>query len=672
MEFRNFRDAVAAQFSIMLASGSELYFTSVEKDDIYATYLNSFPEGTNPQFREATEHDCSACKGFIRAAGNVVTIQNGRLVSIWDVNPSSMDPAYAAVAEALSAFVKAAPVEGIWRYESKIVGITKNSETTADGSVRTWNHFSLDVPRAAIMSPEKYGPFKSDFTANFGVLHRSLTHFTDEAIATVEELIEAKSLYRGEEHKSTLTALRKAKTELAQKVAAGYPEDLAIWEMSVALKERGRFRGTVICSLVEDLADGRDLEEAVASYEKKVAPENYKRSSALITQRMIDDAEAKVVELGLENALHRRFAVGTDLTINNVLFADRSLKMKSGAFGGLLSPTSEDKVTVEKATDISIEDFVKNVMNRSSTIEVMVENRHNNQMMSVIAPVDETAGNILAWNNNFSWSYNGDFTDSIKERVKKAGGNVEGDVRCSLSWSNFDDLDLHVMTPGGEICFHNRWAAGGELDVDENAGRGKTRTPVENIFWRNLSSMPDGNYEVLVNQYNRRESDNIGFELEFDVMGRSVIYSHTDVIRTGETVSVLKFFKKNGEITVSSGLHGREMSKGIWGVQTNRWTRVMTMMLSPNYWDDQAVGNKHWFFILEDCKNPDSARGFYNEFIRPELLPHRKVLEVLAGKMKAPVADEQLSGIGFSSTVRNNLLVRATSDAGIRTYNVMF
>lgn len=61
MEFRHIKDAVAVQFGKM--AKHELFCTGVEKDDLGATYLASFPAGTNPLFRKRTEHDCSCCQG---------------------------------------------------------------------------------------------------------------------------------------------------------------------------------------------------------------------------------------------------------------------------------------------------------------------------------------------------------------------------------------------------------------------------------------------------------------------------------------------------------------------------------------------------------------------------------------------------------------------------------
>ena len=88
MNFNVFKSAVSAQFAKM--SSGPLFRTDITGDDLWATYLKAFPEGTNPLYRKRTEHDCSCCKQFIRSIGNVVTIKNGRLVSIWDIAPTQV------------------------------------------------------------------------------------------------------------------------------------------------------------------------------------------------------------------------------------------------------------------------------------------------------------------------------------------------------------------------------------------------------------------------------------------------------------------------------------------------------------------------------------------------------------------------------------------------------
>ena len=132
------------------------------------------------------------------------------------------------------------------------------------------------------------------------------------------------------------------------------------------------------------------------------------------------------------------------------------------------------------------------------------------------------------------------------------------------------------------------------------------------------------------------------------------------------------------EITYSKskGIQIRELipstsnsSIGIWNIDTNKFHKVNVM--SPNYWDEQGIGNKHYFFMLDDCKNPEPVRGFFNEYLNSELTPHRKVFEVLADKMKTPYQEHQLSGLGFSSTMRNSVIVKVDGTFS-RTLKVNF
>ena len=55
---------------------------------------------------------------------------------------------------------------------------------------------------------------------------------------------------------------------------------------------------------------------------------------------------------------------------------------------------------------------------------------------------------------------------------------------------------------------------------------------------------------------------------------------------------------------------------------------------------------------------PDEIRTIHNEFLTPELLSHRKVMEVLGAKLKAESTQNQLSGVGFNSTVRDEVVLR--------------
>jgi len=60
-------------------------------------------------------------------------------------------------------------------------------------------------------------------------------------------------------------------------------------------------------------------------------------------------------------------------------------------------------------------------------------------------------------------------------------------VTIPLAWDDYNDLDLHVYSPSGaHINFANRDADGGHLDIDMNGGGGRSKEPVENVFFGDI------------------------------------------------------------------------------------------------------------------------------------------------------------------------------------------
>lgn len=656
LTFSTFKQAVQKQFAEI--SKHDLFKTDVTKDELWDFYLNSFPEGTNPLYKERREYDCQSCKHFIRACGNVVTIIDNKIVTIWDTTTEGY---YQEVADKMAEFVKSFSVRDVFYSSESNLGSDFNRQTLEDGTVVKWEHFFFKLPKSFIKN--EVATILGDHRSSKDVFKRSLEEITTEAAEMVIELIDQNSIYRGEENRVAVDFFLKHKK--AYDKLPDREKDLYCWAESKKAGHVSRIRNTAIGTLLVDLSNGMELDQAVRSFETKVAPMNYKRPTALITKGMIKKAEQKVEELGIADSLPRRYAVPEDITINNVLFANREAKKAMSVFDELAAETKEDVKKFDHVESVDIETFVKNILPKAESIELMLENKHINNLMSLVAPVNPDAKGIFKWENNFSWAYNGDVTDSIKERVKKAGGNVNGVFRCSLSWFNYDDLDIHMIEPGeNHIYFRNakfRHPSSGMLDVDMNAGGGYTREGVENIIYTNLSQMPEGEYQLFINQYDLRERVDNGFDCEVEFDDKIYSFHYDKVMKTGENIMVAKIkFSREEGFHVQPALPSTQSSREVWGLTTNHFQKVSMVMYSPNHWDEGKVGNRHYFFILEGCKNDGSPRGFFNEFLSNELIEHRKVFEVLGSKMKVEESDNQLSGVGFSSTMRNEIICKVS------------
>ncbi len=663
--FKTFAHAVRAQFKKM-AKG-ELYIADISKSDLWEMYLDSFPEGTNEIYRERKKHDCNACKHFIKRMGNVVSIVDNKLITIWDI---LTEEPYQTVADSLSSFVKMAHIRTKFLYNESIISKAKNQQLLEDGTVREWNHLSCEIPRKFI--DNEYTTVLAGISATKQVFERGLEELTEESLEITLDLIHQNAIYRGEEFKESITSFATLKRGYIT-LKREQEKNLYIWSHVDTLG--ARIRNSAIGTLLQDISDGVELTDAVGAFEAKVAPTNYKRSSAPISKGMVTNAMKTIADLGIEPSLHRRFAKLEDVSINNVLFADRNVSplMKDSLETLLMNQVAPSTKSYSDITEIRVEDFIAKVLPTANSLELLVRNKHHSNFMSLIAPVDSTAQNILKWNNNFSWSYSGNITDSMKENVKKAGGNVEGVLRFSIQWNdkedNHNDLDAHCDEPNSNtIMFNNKMSkTSGSLDIDITDPKG---VAVENIIYTDLNKMAEGIYTFSVHNYTERGGKNFSAEIEFG--GKIFSFNYTKKMQQSEKLMVakVKYSQKEGFTIIESFPHN-EISQNIWGIATEKFHKVSSVMLSPNHWDGQNEGNRHFFFLLENCINPEEARGIYNEFLDHQLTPHRKVFEVLADKMKCPITSEQISGIGFSTTQRSEIICKVTGSF-TRTVKITF
>ncbi len=675
--FKDFVKAIQKNLQQMSKDSSRLFTVNVDTEELYNLYLDSFPAGTNEIYRERREYDCSCCRHFIRDVGNVVSIKNGELHTIWGINPVS-DDKYNVVAAALDAYVKQKAVLGVFLKKEKRIGTPENREMLPTGKINKYEHFFVDLPEICIFK-ECYGYTLEGDLSQFrdvrNVFKRSLDEISKEAVDTVLELIAQNSLYKGAEWKKQLTEFKNYQKEYGK--LTDEQKELWIWEKSIAAGAViGKIRNHSIGTLLVNISEGMDLDLAVRKYEQIVAPVNYKRPKAIFTKKMLEDAKKTITELGYMDSLQRRFATLDDITVNNILFSNKdAAKRITGAmdlFDEMEQDVAIDPKRFSKVEEISAEDFIKNVLPVAKELEVYLENKHIQNMVSLIAPEVAAAKTMFKWNNGMSWAYTGNITDSdIKENVKAAGGSVAGVVRFSIQWNDKDgkdnsDLDAHCIEPkGGEhIYFGCRKSlrTRGELDIDitqpVDQCRASNGVAVENITYPSKEYMIPGTYKFSVNQFAYRGSQ--GFKAEIEVNGEIHSYEYNAPVRGNVDVAEV-ILDQSGNFKVVDKLpeNCATISKDVWGIKTLQFTPVSVVCYSPNYWDEQkGIGHQHLFFMLKDCINPEEPNGYYNEFLKPELEQHRRVFEALGAKAHVKDVDDQLSGVGFSLTKRNDLIIK--------------
>lgn len=709
---KQFTQKIQEQFNKMCQT-SKLFTSSLSGQQVWDLYLQSFKP--DPIFRDpaSSVHNCNLCNNFIRRYGNIVAVdENYNIITMFDVDA---DGEYKESSLALTKAIKSAGISEVFfetfnelnslpyescnknmsdfklgvannvkRYtkeEAEKFGVVKPDE------IRKFYHFHLFLPKEYVdMSGKSIEAIMAEYRDAKNVFQRAMKEIPLETLYLVKDLITQGSLLDGETHLYKIEQIIPLKKEYDSPAMRSTTQaDNWCWVNSYKLPF-AKFRNELIGVLCSELAEGKELNDACQSWNKRVDPANYMKATAPITQKQINEAKKFVEENGYVESFNRRFATIDDIKVSEILHSNvgkAEIKTVSIFDNVKSTATRHKRAEFEGIEEVSIDKFMKDILPGCTSVEAFLQNNHDGNMVSLTTANNPDSKPIFKWSNNYSWTFNGNLAgkSQIKQAVKSRGGNVEGVMRVTLAFPGTqDDYDLHLMEPTrNEISFstlRGKHHSSGMLDLDAQGrdGHQPDDKRVENIIYTDKQLMPKGKYAVYVNNYSGRGL-HTPFTLEVEIEGECTTLELIPNRNVNKTLACTISFDGNAfeiEPSVTMKLvDSKSISKEIYGLETNQFHKVNLVCLSPNHWDTNNVGNKHYFFMLDKCKSPAAIRGFHNENLLPELAEHRKVFEVLGTTNMIQSTDKQLSGLGFNATVKDELIVKL-SGSHKRTIKIKF
>ena len=680
-----------------------LFRAKVSGDQIWDTYMMGFEK--DPIFRdpESSIHNCNCCKSFFKHYGNIIAIdENLEILTLFD---GEFPGEYKESFSLMSQILKESEIDGIFvetfnrlnnllPYDRGIkkgdlsfrLGFDYNVKiytkeevakfgVVEEGKAYTFNHFHVVIPTEFIdKSGRSVEDLRGEYRTTKELFERAMKEIPVDTLELVRDLINQGSLLDATKYMPGIEALiplSKEFQDLDRK-----KEQAWLWKKSYKFKY-ARFHSELIGNLCSNLAQGVELNKACKDFNVRVDPANYMKATAPITKRQIEEAKKFVEENGYEESFTRRAATLEDIKVSDILHSnagDGKIKPVSIFDGVKATATRHRKSEFNGCPEVTIQEFMEKILPTCTSIEAFFTAEHKGNLVTLTTAENKESKKIFKWPNNFSWTYNGNLAgkSQIKQAVKAAGGFVDAPFRFSIMWNEdweknpiSTDLDAHCEEPSGDHIYYSspfrkdkgnrKTRCGGQLDIDMICPK---QTGVENIYYTDKSTLKDGEYRFYVYHYSGQRTT---FKAEI-VFGDQVYTYHYTTPSNG-VMEIARVYIKNGEvdhINQSKWLVSEEgTQETIWGMDTNEFHKVNLVCLSPNHWDEAtAVGNKHYFFMLENCKCPGKIRSFHIENLKPDLVAHRKVFEVLGNTNMIEPGDNQLSGLGFDATVKDSIVLR--------------
>lgn len=393
-EYDAFLARVNARFLANCADGAKPLFTT-DAEDLWGLYLGTFTDPTDRQY-----HNCHACRQFVERFGALATVGDDGMVmsAIWNEGdaPEAYRPALAAMAKA----VRRAKVTGVFMSSDAVWGTPETG---------VWHHLAVRPSASMVFkrATQTAGQAMAEKREDFKTVMNALNEFTQPHLETALTLLKTDSLYRSEKVLGQAEWLHALHVSRASSHGTGKAN--AVWR-AIATAPTGfcHPRSSMIGTLLEDIAAGKEYSEVSRAFAAKMHPLSYQRPQAAPTAGAIATAEKVMQQLGAAGALARRFA-----RVDEVQALWRPTPKKDdaptgGVFGHLKPKGAEAPAMSIPAQTMTWDKFQRTVLPSAERIEFLAPS--HGSYTALVTAVNADAPPILQWDredarNPVSWYF---------------------------------------------------------------------------------------------------------------------------------------------------------------------------------------------------------------------------------------------------------------------------
>lgn len=392
-DYDAFLSRVNARFLANCANGTKPLFTT-DAEDLWGLYLGTFADPTERQY-----HNCHACRQFVERFGALATIGDDGVVAtaMWheDDAPQAYRPALAAMAKA----VRRATVTGVFLSSDTVWGTPETG---------VWHHLAVRPATGMVFkrATQTAGQAMAEKREDFRTVMHALNEFTQPHLETALTLLKTEALYRSEKvlgQAEWLHALH-----VARAAAHGAGKANAVWR-AIATAPAGfcHPRSSMIGSLLEDIAAGKDFGDVSRAFAAKMHPLAYQRPQAAPSAGAIAAAEKVMQQLGAAGALARRFARVDELQALWRPAPKKDEATTGGVFGHLKPKGAEAPMSIPAQT-MTWDKFQRTVLPSAERIEFLAPS--HGSYTALVTAANAEAPPILQWDredarNPVSWYF---------------------------------------------------------------------------------------------------------------------------------------------------------------------------------------------------------------------------------------------------------------------------